>query len=275
MRRAWKKPVPVALTVAGSDSGGCAGIQADLRTFSALGVHGASVICTLTAQNTLRVAGVHDVPAAFVGLQFDTVCEDLPVSAVKTGMLSTAENIEVVVDRLQRWGLRRTVVDPVMVSTSGARLIDPEATEVLVRRLFPLAALVTPNLREAEALTGLDVDTPDALLEAGRRLLASGAGAVLIKGGHGTDPGTVVDLLVTPAGAEEFAAPRIDTPHTHGSGCTLAAAVAAGLAHGLEVREAVEQARRFVTEAIRYGYAVGAGSGPLGHFFFEAAAGNG
>lgn len=275
MRRAWKQPVPVALTVAGSDSGGCAGIQADLRTFAALGVHGASVICSLTAQNTLRVAGVHDVPAAFVGLQFDTVCEDLPVSAVKTGMLSTAENIEVVADRLQRWGPWRTVVDPVMVSTSGARLIDPEATEVLVRRLFPLAALVTPNLREAEALTGLKLDTPEARLEAGRRLLASGAGAVLIKGGHGTDPGTVVDLLVTPAGVEEFAAPRIDSPHTHGSGCTLAAAVAAGLAHGLEVREAVEQARRFVTEAIRYGYAVGAGSGPLGHFFFEPAAGNG
>jgi hydroxymethylpyrimidine/phosphomethylpyrimidine kinase len=271
MRRAWEPPIPVALTVAGSDSGGCAGIQADLRTFAALGVHGACVICSLTAQNTRRVAGVYDVPAAFVGLQFDTVCEDLPVSAVKTGMLSTAENVEMVADRLQRWGLQQTVVDPVMVSTSGARLIKPEAMEVLVRRLFPLAALITPNLREAEALTRMALDTRDALLEAGRRLLALGPGAVLIKGGHGTDPGTVVDLLVTPSGAEEFAAPRIDTPHIHGSGCTLASAVAAGLAHGLEVREAVEQARRYVTEAIRHGYPVGAGSGPLGHFFFEPA----
>ncbi len=271
MRGAWKLPVPVALTVAGSDSGGCAGIQADLRTFAALGVHGASVICSVTAQNTCRVAAVHDLPADFVGLQFDTVCEDLPVSAVKTGMLSTAENIRVVADRLERWGLRRTVVDPVMVATSGARLIRQDAVEVLVRRLFPLAALVTPNLREAEALTGLRLESADSLREAGRRLLAMGPGAVLIKGGHGADPGTVVDLLVSPAGVEEFAAPRIETPHTHGSGCTLASAVAAGLAHGLELRAAVQQAKWFVTQAIRHGYAVGAGSGPLGHFFFEPA----
>lgn len=260
-------PVPVALTIAGSDSGGCAGIQADLRTFAALGVHGACVICSLTAQNTLGVAGVFNVPAAFVGSQIDAVCEDLRVDAVKTGMLSTAENVEIVADRLARWQLRLAVVDPVMVATSGARLIDRKAIDVMVRRLFPLAAVITPNRQEAEALTGLDLASASALREAGKRLLEFGPRAVLIKGGHDGDPDRSIDLLFSGDEVQAFSQPRINTPHTHGSGCTLASALAAGLAKGLDLPAATAAAKAFVTEALRRAYPVGRGSGPLGHMF--------
>lgn len=266
--------VPVAMTVAGSDSGGCAGIQADLRTFAAFRVHGACVICSVTAQNTRGVSGVHDLPSEFVGLQMDAVCSDLLVSAVKTGMLSTADNVRVVADRVRYWALTRLVVDPVMVATSGAALIDDLAVEVMLRELFPLAMLVTPNRLEAEALTGIRLRDGDSTLEAGRRLQETGAGAVLIKGGHSGDPSLSSDILFLGDVIREFPAPRIDTRHTHGSGCTLASAIAAGLALGRDLVDAVGEAKQFVSEALRNAYPVGQGSGPLGHFFTSPSTGS-
>ena len=258
----------IAVTIAGSDSGGGAGIQADLKTFSALGVYGASVIAALTAQNTKGVTAVHDVPADFVAAQIDAVFSDLAVGAVKIGMLSQPAVIEAVADGLVRWPQTKVVLDPVMVATSGDRLIAPDAVEVLKRVLIPRALVITPNLPEAGTL----LDAPPARTEAemraqGERLLALGARAVLIKGGHG-EGAESVDLLVAPGAVTRLAAARIATKNTHGTGCTLSAAIAAGLAKGLDLSAAARAAKDYVSAAIvaSQRLTIGSGHGPVHHF---------
>lgn len=260
----------IALTIAGSDSGGGAGIQADLKTFSALGIYGASAVTALTAQNTRGVQAIHDVPADFVTAQCDSVFSDLAVRAVKIGMLGRVAVIEAVADALDRHaGAIPVVLDPVMVATSGDRLLGDEAVGALRGRLMRRADLVTPNLPEAAVLLGEAVAEGVEAAEAqGRRLLALGARAVLVKGGHGREAESV-DVLVTADSVQRLAAPRVATANTHGTGCTLSAAVAAGLAGGLSLVEAVEQAKSYVSGAIAAAdrLAVGRGHGPVHHFF--------
>ena len=259
---------PIAVTIAGSDSSGGAGIQADLKTFSALGVYGASVIAALTAQNTRGVQGIHDVPPAFVTQQIDSVFSDLSVGAVKIGMLSRPETIEAVADRLARHRARNVVLDPVMVATSGDRLLAPEAIDALRKRLIPAALVITPNLPEAAALLDEAVArSEDEMRTQGERLLALGATAVLIKGGHGEAPESV-DILVERLGTTRLPAPRIATRNTHGTGCTLSSAIAAGLATGLSLHDAVAAAKAYVTAAIAASerLTIGHGSGPVHHF---------
>jgi hydroxymethylpyrimidine/phosphomethylpyrimidine kinase len=258
----------IAVTIAGSDSGGGAGIQADLKTFSALGVYGASVIAALTAQNTRGVSAVLEVPPPFVTAQMDAVFSDLAVGAVKIGMLGNAGVVEAVAAGLARHRHVPIVLDPVMVATSGDRLLTPDAVEALRTQLVPLALVVTPNLPEAAAL----FDAPQAATEAemirqAERLLALGAKAVLMKGGHGNSAESA-DLLVTAAATVRFAAARIATKNTHGTGCTLAAAIAAGLAKGEDLAAAVRTAKDYVTAAIAAAdrLAVGHGHGPVHHF---------
>jgi hydroxymethylpyrimidine/phosphomethylpyrimidine kinase len=258
----------IAVTIAGSDSGGGAGIQADLKTFSALGVYGASVIAALTAQNTKGVTGIHDVPPAFITAQMDAVFSDLAVDAVKIGMLSNAATIAAVAEGLARHGQRNVVLDPVMVATSGDRLLAPDAVENLRRLLIPRAVVLTPNLPEAAALLDTPVAEDEAAMrEQGERLLTLGARSVLMKGGHGGGAESV-DLLVERQGVTRLAGPRFDTRNTHGTGCTLSSAIAAGLAKGLALAEAVQSAKAYVTTAI--GAAdrldVGSGHGPVHHF---------
>jgi hydroxymethylpyrimidine/phosphomethylpyrimidine kinase len=257
----------IAVTIAGSDSSGGAGIQADLKTFSALGVYGASVIAALTAQNTQGVSAIHDVPPDFITAQIDAVFSDLAVDAVKIGMLSTPAAIEAVAEGLDRYGQKKIVLDPVMVAATGARLLVPEAVETLKRRLFPRARLITPNLPEAAALLDIEVATNEAEMHAqADRLLALGAQAVLIKGGHGSGTESV-DLLVERAGIARFVASRIATENSHGSGCTLSAAIAAGLAKGAALGDAVGAAKDFISRAIAAAnrLAIGSGHGPVHH----------
>jgi hydroxymethylpyrimidine/phosphomethylpyrimidine kinase len=257
----------IAVTIAGSDSSGGAGVQADLKTFSALGVYGASVITALTAQNTRGVAAIHDPPPEFIAAQIDAVFSDLSVNAVKIGMLSVPAAIEAVAAGLDRHRQSEIVLDPVMVATSGARLLAPEAVDRLKRALFPRARLVTPNLPEAAALLGVDIAANEAEMRAqAERLLDLGARAVLIKGGHGAGA-DCVDLLVEAGRVLRFSAPRIATENTHGSGCTLSAAIAAGLAKGGDLASAVRDAKTYVTRAIAAAdrLAVGSGRGPVHH----------
>lgn len=257
----------IAVTIAGSDSSGGAGIQADLKTFCALGVYGASVIAALTAQNTRGVSAIHDVPADFITAQIDAVFSDLAVNAVKIGMLSTPAAIEAVAAGLQRHGQTNIVLDPVMVAATGARLLVPAAVETLTHRLFPRARLITPNLLEAAALLDCDVAANEAEMHAqAERLLDLGARAVLIKGGHASGAESV-DLLVEPAGVARFAARRIATDNTHGSGCTLSAAIAAFLAKGAALADAVGAAKTFISEAIAAAdrLEIGSGHGPVHH----------
>lgn len=258
----------IAVTIAGSDSGGGAGIQADLKTFSALSVYGASVVTALTAQNTLGVQAIHDVPSAFVARQMDSVFCDLSVNAVKIGMLSQPSVIETVAAGLDRHRATTVVLDPVMVSTSGDRLIAPEAIATLRSALIPKALLVTPNLPEAGALLDEPVAGTEAAMRAqAERILRLGCGAVLIKGGHGEGPDSV-DILVDRSGARRFAAARIATENTHGTGCTLSSAIAAGLARGLALADAVDRAKAYLTAALRASHqlAIGRGAGPVHHF---------
>jgi hydroxymethylpyrimidine/phosphomethylpyrimidine kinase len=261
---------PIALTIAGSDSSGGAGIQADLKTFAALGVYGASAITAITAQNTLGVRAIHDVPPDMIAAQINAVFDDLAVGAVKIGMLSQLATIEAVARALARRRAPNVVLDPVMVATSGARLLVPDAVLALREHLFPLASIVTPNLPEAAALTGASLARDDNEMEVqARHLLGEGARAVLIKGGHGSGAESA-DLLVGQESKDtyRFAAPRIATSNTHGTGCTLSSAIAAGLAKGLSLVEAVEDAKTFVTAAITAAdrLQVGHGHGPLHHF---------
>jgi hydroxymethylpyrimidine/phosphomethylpyrimidine kinase len=260
--------IAVALTIAGSDSSGGAGIQADLKTFAACGVYGASAITALTAQNTTGVTAIHDVPAEFVTAQIDAVFGDLDVRAVKVGMVSRSEVIEAIAAALERWAPRHVVVDPVMVATSGARLLSPDAVEALRTRLIPRAGLITPNLPEAAALLDEPVAVTEAEIEQqGRRLLALGSPAVLIKGGHG-EGAESVDYLIDRAAVIRLAAPRVATNNTHGTGCSLSSAIAAGLAKGENLATAVRNAKAYVSAAIaaadRLG--VGHGHGPIHHF---------
>jgi hydroxymethylpyrimidine/phosphomethylpyrimidine kinase len=259
---------PIAVTIAGSDSGGGAGIQADLKTFSALGVYGASVIAALTAQNTKGVTAIHDVPPDFVTAQIDAVFSDLDVNAVKIGMLSRAPVIKAVASGLARHKQNKIVLDPVMIAASGDRLLAPDAIEVLRDVLMKQALVVTPNLPEAAALLETTVAQNEAeMQEQGEKLLALGARAVLIKGGHGGGAESV-DLLVEPTSVARLAAERIDTQNTHGTGCTLSSAIAAGLARGLDLAEAVRQAKAYVTAAIAASdrLSIGHGHGPVHHF---------
>ncbi len=253
-----------ALTIAGSDSGGGAGIQADLKTFHQFGVYGTSVVVAITAQNTLGVRAIHPVPADIVAHQLEAVADDFAPDAVKTGMLADAALARQVADAIGRWGWTRYVLDPVMASTSGAALTEPDAIAVIRDRLVPLAALVTPNLDEAELLVGQAVRTRDAMAAAGHALRELGARAVLVKGGH-LHGDTVTDVLVTPTGTHYYVHPRIATMSTHGTGCTLSAAVAAGLALGSDVETAVTRALDYVARAIAAAPGLGRGHGPLHH----------
>jgi len=259
---------PVALTIAGSDSSGGAGIQADLKTFAALGVYGASAITALTAQNTGGVTGIHAVPAEFVRAQIDAVFADLEVGAVKIGMVAQLASIAAIADALKRWSPRHVVLDPVMVATSGDRLLAAEAVEALRQKLIPLATIITPNLPEAAALLDEPFATSEAAIESqGEKLLALGCPAVLIKGGHG-EGSESIDYLVRANGSVALSAPRVATQNTHGTGCSLSSAIAAELAKGAELETAVRNAKSFVSAAIASAdrFTVGHGHGPIHHF---------
>ena len=260
--------IPIALTIAGSDSSGGAGIQADLKTFAACGVYGASAITALTAQNTKGVTGIHDVPADFITAQIDAVFTDLDVKAVKIGMVARREAIEAIVAGLDRWAPKHVVVDPVMVATSGDRLLSPDAVDALRTKLFPRASLITPNLPEAAALLSETIAGDESDIERqGRRLLAMGCPAVLIKGGHGQGPESV-DYLFDKDAIIRLSAPRIATDNTHGTGCSLSSAIAAGLAKGQDLETAVRGAKAYVSAAIAAAgkLDVGHGHGPIHHF---------
>jgi hydroxymethylpyrimidine/phosphomethylpyrimidine kinase len=251
------------LVIAGSDSGGGAGVQADIKTVTALGGYAASAVTAITAQNTLGVQAIYPIPPDFIAQQIRVVLADIGADAIKTGMLGEAAAAEAVLDALAEFPAIPRVVDPVMIAKGGAALLSPEALAPL-RRLIATADLVTPNAPEAAALTGRAVESTDDLRAAGEALLSTGVRAVLIKGGH--VPGeSVIDLLLTPHGETMFEGPRIDTRHTHGTGCTLASACAVGLAQGLKLEEAVARAWAYTAEAIRQAPGLGAGAGPLDH----------
>ena len=251
-----------ALTIAGSDSGGGAGIQADLKTFAVLGVWGMSAVTSVTVQNTEGVTDVANVPAGVVAAQIRSVAMDIGVDSAKTGMLSTGDIIEAVADALEETSIRNLVVDPVFVSKHGDALLRDDAVDALKKRVVPLAVLVTPNLHEASGLAGFDVATRRDMEEAAQAILDLGAGAVLVKGGHLVDGGSD-DLLADGARVEWIEGERIDTLHTHGTGCVLSAAITAHLARGAPLDAAVRSGKEFVTEAIRHGLALGRGIGPV------------
>jgi len=259
--------IPRALTIAGSDSGGGAGIQADLKTFSAFRVFGMSVITAVTAQNSVGVQGVENLPPAFVAQQLRSVLSDFGADAAKCGMLSTAPIIEAVADMLAEHPIRRLVVDPVMVAKSGDPLLRPDARAALIGRILPLALVVTPNLPEAEALSGIPVTGREGMEEAARRIHALGPRHVLVKGGH--LEGDALDLLWDGRDFTELSAPRVDSPNTHGTGCTFSAAIVAGLALGQSLAEAVRRAKAYVTRAIEEGFQAGRGVGQLRHFLAD------
>lgn len=252
------------MTIAGSDSGGGAGIQADLKTFAALGVYGMSAITALTAQNTVGVQAIADLDPAFVSAQIHAVIEDIGADAVKTGMLSNAAIISQVARDLKELGVEKLVVDPVMIAKSGDRLLRDDAMDALLYELFPLALVVTPNLHEASALIGAQVEDREGMKAAAVRIKDFGPRYVVIKGGH--LPGAPLDLLYDGSSFKEFSTIRYDTPHTHGTGCTFASAIAAGLATGLSTEDALGQAKRYITAAIAEGLPLGKGHGPVHHF---------
>ena len=255
---------PTAMTIAGSDSGGGAGIQADLKTFSALGVFGTSTLTAITAQNTVGVTAVHEIPTDVIAAQIDAVITDIGADAVKTGMLSSSAIVATVADSVRRHSITNLVVDPVMVAKSGDRLLREEAIATICNELIPLAKVVTPNIPEAEDLTGQTIGSDDDARRAAEAIINMGAKSVVIKGGHREGPPT--DILYDGEEFAEFTAERIPSTSTHGTGCTFASAVAAGLAHGLETAAAVQQAKEYVTAAIRAAYPIGNGHGPLHHF---------
>ena len=255
-----------ALTIAGSDSGGGAGLQADLKTFAALGVYGMSAVTAITAQNTVGVQGVIELPADFVGLQIDSVVTDIGVDAVKTGMLANADIIAVVAAKVREHDLPNLVVDPVMVAKSGDPLLREDARQALIEQLIPLAKVLTPNLHEAQMLTGMEIESLEDMRRAARAIHELGAQNVVVKGGHLPSSDESVDVLYDGRDFIEFSAPRIETENTHGTGCTFASAIAAELAKGKTVPEAVEAAKEFITMAIRNSLDIGHGHGPTNHF---------
>lgn len=254
-----------ALTIAGSDSGGGAGIQADLKTFSALGVFGMSVITAITAQNTCGVTDIRSMDREIIKNQIGAVYDDIHVDAVKIGMLSNSEIIYEVADNIRRYQAQNIVLDTVMISKSGSYLLQAEAVETLIRVLIPQATVVTPNLHEASALVGFTVEDRASMERAARAIKKMGAEYVVVKGGHLS--GDPCDLLFDGSQIEVFPNARIDTIHTHGTGCTFSSAIAAGLAKGLSVRDAVAEAKRYVTMAITHGFPLGKGVGPTHHFY--------
>jgi hydroxymethylpyrimidine/phosphomethylpyrimidine kinase len=260
----------IALTIAGSDSGGGAGIQADLKTFHQFGVFGTSAVVAITAQNTIGVRGVHPIPVDMVRSQIDAVADDLPPDAVKTGMLATVDLVKAVADSIQRLGLPNYVLDPVMVATSGDPLLDKEAERTVRDHLVALATLVTPNLDEASILVEDEIDSIDRMERAGKAIVAMGAKAALIKGGH-LEEDRIVDVLVLPGSVRKIAHPKITTSSTHGTGCTLSSAVVANLALGRDLEEAVLLALNFVQRAIAAAPGLGKGHGPLNHFVSPGA----
>jgi hydroxymethylpyrimidine/phosphomethylpyrimidine kinase len=257
-----------ALTIAGSDSGGGAGIQADLKTFAALGVFGMSALTAITAQNTVGVQGVFELPADFVGLQIDAVLTDIGADAVKTGMLANSEIIEVIAAKMEEYQVDSLVVDPVMVAKSGDPLLHPEAQQALIERLIPLAKVLTPNLHEARALAEMEIESLEAMKEAARAIQRLGARNVVVKGGHLPGSGQSIDVCYDGHDFTEFTAPRIETKNTHGTGCTFASAIAAELAKGRSVKEAVGAAKAYLTAALQAAVdlGIGHGHGPLNHF---------
>jgi len=254
----------VALTIAGSDSGGGAGVQADLKTFASFGVFGTSVITALTAQNTVGVRAIATVEASFVGAQFDAVADDLEINAAKTGMLARRAVIEIVADRIRAHRVVNLVVDPVMVAASGDLLLEAEAIAAMRDLMLPLARIVTPNIREAEILTGMPIDDANAVREAAQRITAMGARAALIKGGRRSGPDSI-DVLHDGRATREFRARRIPVTRAHGTGCTLSAAIAASFALGLTLDEAVDVAKRYVARALESAPRIGHGATPLNH----------
>ncbi|MCS7251980.1 MAG: bifunctional hydroxymethylpyrimidine kinase/phosphomethylpyrimidine kinase [Thermoflexus sp.] len=266
--------LPRALTIAGSDSGGGAGIQADLKTFGALGVYGMSVLTALTAQNTRGVQAVFELPPDFVAAQLDSVLSDIGADAVKTGMLANAAIIEVVAEKLREYRVERLVVDPVMRAKSGDPLLRPEAQEALIRHLFPMATVVTPNLHEARALVGRDLRSRADMREAARIIYEMGPRWVVVKGGHLEGDDHSVDVVFNGQDFYELGAPRVDTVNTHGTGCTFASAIAAGLAKGLPPLEAIRQAKDYLTALLQASQAFKLGQGaygPMDHFALRKA----
>jgi hydroxymethylpyrimidine/phosphomethylpyrimidine kinase len=254
-----------ALTIAGSDSGGGAGIQADLKTFSALGVYGASVITAITAQNTRTVSKILELPPVMVAAQIDAVAQDLTIEALKTGMIANAAIIEVVAAKIREYRLRHFVVDPVMVAKSGDVLLRKNAINSLRSRLLPLATVVTPNLPETEELTGVKLKNDKTIRDAAKKILDMGAQSVVIKGGHRRGP--AVDIFYDGKKFLPLKSPRIKTRHTHGTGCTFSAAITAYLAQGLDLERAVVLSKRYITQAIKKAYPIGSGHGPVHHFY--------
>lgn len=251
------------LTIAGSDSGGGAGIQADIKTITALGGFGMSIITALTAQNTRGVQGILEVPLDFVEQQFDSVASDIGVDAAKTGMLANAGVVRLVARKIAEYSVTNLVVDPVMVAKGGARLIHDEAKGALMDALIPLARVVTPNIPEAEVLAGIAITTADDMKEAARIIAGLGARSVLIKGGH--REGEALDVLFEDGRFHVFSTDRFETNNTHGTGCTLSAAIATGLGMGLNVHDAVARAKDYITTAIRFSLSLGSGHGPVNH----------
>jgi len=257
--------IPKAMTIAGSDSGGGAGIQADLKTFSALGVYGASSITAVTVQNTVGVFGVHEIPTEIIAGQIDAVLSDININCIKIGMLSSSTIIECVADSLLNHQVSWLVVDPVMVAKSGDSLLRKDALDALKSTLIPMASVITPNIPEAETLTGMTISNGTDVKECAKRIVELGAKAVVIKGGHLEGPAT--DVLYDGYTFDEFTSPRIPSNNTHGTGCTFASAITAGVAKDLTLVDSVAQAKEFVTEAIRSSYDIGSGHGPLNHFY--------
>jgi hydroxymethylpyrimidine/phosphomethylpyrimidine kinase len=259
------KSICKALTIAGSDSGAGAGIQADLKTFAALGVYGISAITAITAQNTVGVSAVFALSPKLVAAQIDAVTADIGAQAVKTGMLANQAIIDIVADKVEQHRFKNLVVDPVMVATSGDLLIKRNAVSTLRARLLPLAAVITPNIPEAEVLTGMELRTLIEIEEAARRIVKMGARSVIIKGGHSKGP--AVDIFFDGKVFAALKAQRIRTKNTHGTGCTFSAAIAARLAQGDRIDDAVRRAKTYITAAIRAGFTIGAGHSPVHHFF--------
>ena len=261
------RKIPRALTIAGSDSGGGAGIQADLKTFTAFRVFGMSVLTSITAQNSESVSGIYDLPPEFVKLQIDAVLGDIGADAAKTGMLSNEGIISAVAEKITEYRIEKLVVDPVMRAKSGDRLLKRESERALTQELLPLAFIVTPNLPEAEVLSGIEVSSTADIREAAKRIKSLGPRYVLLKGGHLEKTSESIDLLYDGEDFYNFSSPRIETRNTHGTGCTYSAAICAGLANGLGAMEAIREAKNYVTGAIRKSFNLGKGHGPLNHFW--------
>jgi len=254
------------LTIAGSDSGGGAGIQADLKTITVLGGFGMSVITALTAQNTLGVHGIHEVPTDFIEKQFDAVATDIGVDAAKTGMLSSSKIMRIVAEKIEEYSIKNLVVDPVMVAKGGAMLIRQEAKQTLIDRLLPLAFVITPNIPEAQEITGMKIVTVEDMKETARAINLMGAKNVFLKGGHMS--GDALDVLYDGRDFHEFISERINTKNTHGTGCTISAAIATGLAQGMDPFEAIKRAKDYITAAIKYSICIGGGHGPTNHMAY-------